>query len=60
MFGIAIEAMIPMIVTTISNSMSEKPLLFFCFIFVPFAKIGSASSAPARWALGLVSEEQPR
>ena len=30
-FGIAIAAMIKMIATTISNSMSEKP---FCFLFI--------------------------
>src|SRR6266480_174809 len=50
--GIAIEAMIPIIVTTISSSMSEKPRLVSCSIFAPFSKIRSAILFPlCPWGL---------
>src|SRR5579862_7050031 len=50
-FGIAMAAMIRMIATTISNSISEKP---FCFLMVPFfpfwyLRKSSVNHVPMSW-----------
>src|SRR5579863_7562355 len=59
-FGIAMAAMIRMIATTISNSISEKP---FCFLFIvsPRSKAPKSliSYVPGWGTYGYIARERP-